>query len=84
MSLSEETPLASYVKGFFPSNYDVSVTVYNLEEGQFPLATVFVISPFTRIEVSHDAYLHEILDINYMSEIANYLLSYLRAATGPL
>ncbi len=72
--------LATYVEGFFPSTYEVDTTMYVLEEAPAPLVTITVLAP-SRTVASHDAYLHEVLDVSYMAKVASYLLQIVR--TGP-
>lgn len=72
--------LAAYVEGFFPKGYSVDVSVCYRHYGEFPLVTIVVTPPFFERAVSHDAYLHEVLDINYMGDAAAYLLKFMRAA----
>lgn len=69
--------LASYVEGFFPSTYEVLVTVYVLEGASAPIVKVMVVAP-NKAVASHDAYQHEVLDVSYMTKVAAHLLQVVR------
>jgi len=71
------TRLASYVEGFFPSTYKVETIVYVPEGASAPLVAITVTAP-SRAVASHDAYLHEVLDVSYMTKVASHLLQVVR------
>lgn len=80
MNSDARARLASYVEGFFPSTYEVVVTVYVLEGASAPIVTVMVMAP-NRVVALHDAYQHEVLDVSYMTRVAAHLIQVVR--TGP-
>lgn len=74
MNHSKELRLNSYVRGFFPKDYFIEVEILSECDEIAPRVTINVI-PSIEAEISfHTAYLHEILDISYMRQVATWLL----------
>lgn len=74
MSHSKELRINSYVRGFFPRDYLIEVVILNECDEIAPRVTINVIPPIGSEISFHAAYLHEILDISYMGQIATSLV----------
>lgn len=74
MSHPHKARINSYVSGFFPRDYSVELVVVPGYDEIAPQVTISVATPMM-CEVSiYTAYLHEILDISYMGQVATSLL----------
>jgi len=74
MSYSKELRLNSYIRGFFPKDYFIEIEILSECDEIAPRIMVNVIPPIGAEMSFHTAYLHEILDISYMSQVATSLL----------
>lgn len=74
MIYSKKPRINSYVSGFFPRDYSVEIVILPEQDVIAPRVTISVAPPMM-CEVSlYTAYLHEILDISYMGQVATLLL----------
>lgn len=75
MAPSSEARIKSYIKGFFPVGDLVTVAVLNECDDAVPLVVIGLSSPITRENAIRSAYLHEVLDICFMSRLASSLIA---------
>ena len=74
MAPSSEARINSYVKEFFPSGDLVKVAILDTYNGVAPLVVIDLESPITGENAICSAYLHEVLDISFMSQLASSLI----------
>lgn len=74
MASSSERRINSYVKELFPSGDLVKVAILNTHNGAAPVVVIDLEFPITGENAICSAYLHEVLDVCFMSQLASSLI----------